>query len=154
MSTWRLRLFRLLSGISLGASVLASATAASEGVQVFQQNCAVCHQSDAQGMVGLAPPLKSGQWAKFATDRTYIPSVPLSGMNGNLQLENTTLMGVMPTQNRLSDDDIAAVINYLFITVNGQISWEPLQASDIAALRQKLPSVSHLRALRKQIVGQ
>jgi len=123
------------------------------GENIFQNNCAVCHQPQAQGMAGLAPPLKSAQWGKYATARRYVPGVLLGGMNGSIALENGNFIGVMPPQNRLSDEEIAAVANYLFVTVNAQPGWKEFKADDIAAMRQNPPAMSALRALRKQVLA-
>lgn len=141
----------LAAGLAAGA--MQAALAADLGETIFQNNCAVCHQPQAQGMAGLAPPLKSGQWAKLAAARSYVPGVLLAGMNGSLPLENGNFIGVMPTQNRLSDDEIAAVSNYLFMSVNGQAGWQPLTAAEVAALRSSTPAVGALRAQRKQAVA-
>lgn len=124
------------------------------GQQVYQAHCAVCHQADAQGAPGLAPPLQGRHWIKLASARQYVPGVLLAGMHGVLALENGNFNGVMPPQNRLSDEEIAAATNYLFINVNGQEKWPALQASDVAQLRRETPLVAQLRALRKQALAQ
>ena len=151
MKTRSFVLRAMLSVIVAGVSNLA---AADSGEQVFQSNCAVCHQPQAQGMPGLAPPLKGSRWSKFTGQRAYVPGVLLAGMNGSLPMEGDNFIGVMPTQNRLSDEDIAAVANYLFKTVNGQSDWQALTAAEIADMRKSTPSVSSLRALRKQALAQ
>lgn len=137
----------------MGVVFALPATAADLGAQVFEKHCAVCHQADAQGAAGLAPPLKGPHWAKLVDTRTYVPGVLLAGMNGTISLEGGNFTGVMPPQNSLSDDDIAAVSNYLYTSVNAQTNWKPLTAADVASLRQALPSVASLRALRKQGIG-
>lgn len=129
------------------------AGAANLGEQVFQANCAVCHQPRAEGMAGLAPPLKSGQWASLATVRGYVPGVLLGGMNGSLQLESGKFIGVMPPQNRLGDEEIAAVVNYLFAGVNGQDDWQALTPAEVGALRANPLPLAAVRALRKQAVA-
>lgn len=144
---WRPALLALLVGGAVPAG------AADLGEQVFQANCAVCHQPQAQGMPGLAPPLKSGQWAALAGVRDYVPSVLLGGMNGSLQLEGGKFMGVMPPMNRLADEQIAAVVNYLFAAVNGQDGWRPLTPAEVGALRENPAPLAALRALRKQAVA-
>lgn len=153
-----MRIVRILmpAPMALAACLMGGAMpalAANLGETIFQNNCAVCHQPQAQGMAGLAPPLKSGQWAKLAGARTYVPGVLLAGMNGSLPLENGSFIGVMPTQNRLGDDEIAAVANYLFINVNGQAGWQPLTGAEVAALRASTPAVGALRAQRKQALA-
>jgi mono/diheme cytochrome c family protein len=142
-----------LSILLLGALLALPAAAEELGKQVFQNNCAMCHQADAQGTPGLAPPLKGAQWAGLAAVRTYVPGVLLAGMNGQISLDSGNFIGVMPPQNRLSDEEIAAVSNYLVSGINAQADWKPLAASEVAGLRQSTPSVASLRALRKQGLG-
>jgi mono/diheme cytochrome c family protein len=149
-------LHKMLLGLLAGALTTGATFAATveNGEKVFQNNCAACHQAQAQGTPGLAPPLKSGQWNKFVAARNYVPGVLLAGMNGALPIESGNFVGIMPPQNRLSDEDIASVANYLFIGVNGQANWQPLSAEDVAAMRQNTPAVSSLKALRKQALSQ
>lgn len=142
-----------VSAAAVSFTLSHQAAAADLGMQVFQNNCAVCHQAEAQGMVGLAPPLKGTQWAKLNAVRQYVPGVLLVGMHGVLNLDDGTFNGVMPPKNALSDEEIAAVSNYLFSAVNAQENWQPIPATDITALRLNPPSVANLRVLRKQVIA-
>lgn len=137
----------------LMATAGGNAAAADSGEKIFQNSCAMCHQAQAQGMPGLAPPLKGSQWSKFAAARTYVPGVLLAGMNGSLPMESGNFVGVMPPQNRLSDDDIASVVNYLFGDVNAVAGWKAISSAEIATLRQATPAVSALKAQRKQALA-
>lgn len=137
------------------ASLLLAASAAHaqqvQGAQVYQSSCAMCHQDQAQGAAGLAPALKGSQWDKLAKARSYAPGVLLAGMHGPISTDEGTFNGVMPTQNRLSDEEIAAVSTYLLREVNGQ--QDAVTAAEVAALRAKPASVAELRAMRKQALA-
>lgn len=143
-----------LLALALFSAGAAAADDVPAGEKLFQSSCAMCHQAQAQGMPGLAPPLTGSHWSKLARARNYVPGVLLAGMNGSLALDGATFTGVMPTQNRLGDDEIAALANYLFIGVNGQAGWQPLTAAEVAALRKDNPGVAGLRAMRKGALAQ
>ncbi|WP_413671693.1 cytochrome c [Massilia cellulosiltytica] len=143
--------------LALAAMFVAVSTAAQaqevKGADVFRAACAMCHQAEAQGAAGLAPPLKGSYWDKLAKTGTYVPGVLLAGMHGQITTDEGPFNGVMPTQNRLADSEIAALSNYLVQDVNGVKSVPAVTADEVAKLRAKTPSVSELRALRKQALA-
>lgn len=138
----------------LSAFVLFAVGAAAAGAQeirgadVYRAACVMCHQAQGEGAAGLAPPLKGSYWGKLAATKTYVPGVLLAGIHGPIQTDAGQFMGVMPTQNRLSDAEIAAVSTYLFTDFNGQAT--VVEAAEVEKLRAKPLSVTELRALRKQ----
>lgn len=123
------------------------------GKTVYQSSCAMCHQAAGEGAAGLAPPLKNSQWEKLAREKAYLPGVLLAGMHGPIVTEQGPFNGVMPTQNRLGDEEIAAVGNYLVHELNGLKDAPAVTAADVAALRAKPASVAELRTLRKQALA-
>lgn len=142
------------------ASVLLAALAGSaahaqevKGADVYRAACAMCHQAEQQGAAGLAPPLKGSYWDKLAKARVYVPGVLLAGMHGPITTDEGPFVGVMPTQNRLSDAEIAAVTNFLVKDVNGQASVPAVEPAEVAQLRAKPAAVAELRTLRKQSVA-
>ena len=124
-----------------------------KGADVYRTSCAMCHQDQAQGAAGLAPPLKGSAWDKLAKAPAYVPGVLLAGMHGPITTDEGLFNGVMPTQNRLGDAEIAALAAYLVKEVNGQADAATPSAADVAALRAKPATVAQLRALRKQALG-
>ncbi|WP_338759347.1 cytochrome c [Massilia sp. METH4] len=124
------------------------------GAQLYQSSCAMCHQSEGQGAPSLAPPLKGPMMARLVKARAYVPGVLLAGMHGPLITDDGPFNGVMPTQNRLSDDEIAAVSSHLAQDFNGLKEQAAVTAAEVAALRAKLVKVAELRTLRKQTLGQ
>jgi mono/diheme cytochrome c family protein len=145
-------IWRLFFSMTLMVCAI-SAHAAADGEQLFKSICALCHGPQAQGTPGLAPPIKTEQWSRFADARHYVPSVMLAGMNGQLITDAGPFVGVMPPQNRLTDEEIAAVANYLLMSINGHPDWKPLTSEEVAVLRANTPTVANLRALRKQALG-
>jgi len=124
-----------------------------KGADIYRNSCAMCHQDQAQGAAGVAPPLKGSYWARLARVPAYVPGVLLAGMHGPITTDEGPFNGMMPTQNRLGDAEIAAVAAYLVRDVNGHADAVTASAADVAALRAKPASVAELRALRKQALG-
>ncbi|MRV71790.1 c-type cytochrome [Duganella sp. FT92W] len=143
--------------VILMAAMLAAAGGAGaqqvRGADIYKSSCAMCHQDQGQGAAGVAPPLKGSQWAKLARVRNYAPGVLLAGMHGPLSTDEGTFNGVMPTQNRLNDEEIAAVTAYLVSDIAGQNGAPVVVAADVAALRARPQSVAELRAVRKQALA-
>lgn len=124
-----------------------------KGIDIYRANCAMCHQEQGQGAAGVAPPLKGSYWDKLGAVRSYLPGVLLAGLHGPIQTDEGLFNGVMPTQNRLNDAEIAAVSNYLLQQFNGQAPTTAVSAGEVAKLRAKPIAVSALRAMRKEALA-
>jgi nitrite reductase (NO-forming) len=97
------------------ASAAASLAQQVRGKAVFDSSCAACHQPDGKGVAGVFPPLASSD---FFQQRPYeMAHIVLNGRSGELVVNGEHYNGVMPAQD-LSDDDIAAVINYVSVDLN------------------------------------
>lgn len=148
--------FASIASAGLAAVLLSGPIAQAQqvkGADVYNTACMMCHQAQAQGAAGLAPPLKGSYWDKLGKLPGYVPGVLLAGMHGPLATDDGQFNGVMPTQNRLSDAEIAAVSNYVVREVNGQAASPAVAAGDVTALRAKPPTVSELRGMRKKALG-
>ncbi len=107
-SMWRRTIrWGLWAGVAV-AWLIPSSTAAQEqgdpqrGREVFEQNCAMCHGSDASGMMGMHPSLRG------AVKRLSREGVEVTIRNGR------DVMPPMPAfEGRLSDEGISDVIAYL-----------------------------------------
>ncbi len=83
---------------------------------MYAANCTACHQANGQGIPGAFPPLAGGHAADLANaegGREYLVSSLLYGVQGELVVNGTSYAGVMPAWQQLSDDQIAAVLNYV-----------------------------------------
>ncbi|MCQ9156530.1 c-type cytochrome [Acidomonas methanolica] len=121
----------------LAFTFLASSAYCDEtGRDLFLNNCSACHQANGDGQAGLAPPLTNKRlWRGLGDDRTkYIASIALNGLVGKIVSDGETYSGLaMPSQNRLTDSELALVANYIFNNLNGIASH--VTADDFARTR-------------------
>lgn len=118
-----------------GAPAAAPTFDATEGAQLFSQNCAVCHQANGEGIAGVFPPLK-GNAVVLAADPTQQIHVILEGLHG-ANVGGTVYPGQMPSfKSVLTDSQIANIVDH------ERTSWgnnSPLATStEVAAERAKL----------------
>ena len=105
----------VLLAASLPVQAQSGAANADAGSRVYAANCAACHQAGGTGMAGAFPPL-AGHFPdllKRADGRSYVEKVLLFGLEGEISVNGSNFAGAMPPWNALSDDDIAAVLNYV-----------------------------------------
>ena len=79
------------------------------GKNVYEHNCAACHQMSGQGIPGSFPPLAGSDYLrnKQASIRTV-----LHGLKGPVTVNGKQFNGVMPALG-LSDSEIANVLTYI-----------------------------------------
>jgi len=110
----------------------------SRGKQVYEQVCGLCHGNDGLGKPGQAPPLAGSEWVN-AKGIQRLAHIPLSGLNGSLQVEGKDWnMSMAPMGAALSDADLAAVLSYI------RSSWgnkgDAVTADQIKAVRASIGS--------------
>ncbi len=114
------------------------------GQDLYQQNCAACHQPTGVGLPGAFPPLAKSDY--IAKDPSVLIDVTLKGRQGKMTVNGVEYNNVMPAMSHLSDKDLAAIITYVLN------SWDnpggTVQMSKVAAYRK----ASGLEA--KQAAGQ
>lgn len=81
------------------------------GKGVYQRTCIVCHQPDGTGMEGTYPPLAKSDY--LLADKYRAIHQVLKGSSYPITVNTKTYNGVMPSQKNLTDDDVAAVLNYV-----------------------------------------
>jgi mono/diheme cytochrome c family protein len=89
----------------------AAAPGGVDGRQLFTANCAACHQAAGTGVAGVFPPLDGSEWVTGSP--RVLANILLHGVDGELTVKGTVYKGAMPGFARLSDDELAAVANYL-----------------------------------------
>ena len=118
---------------------LAEGVSAQMGEAVYRDNCALCHQTGAQGLAGQFPRLAGRIAATAATHagREYLIEVLLNGMAGRITVDDTPIQGVMPSFRTLSDEQIAAVLSYLAGLAPSARKPVRFRVIESAALRQQ-----------------
>lgn len=128
-------------GLMLGAC-LGGSTLAAKGAEVYNANCAACHQPTGKGVPGAFPPLAghfSALLAAGAAGRTYVEHVALYGLAGKIVVDGMTYNGAMPAQKQLSDADLAAALNYVATSWGNKLpkGQKPFVAAELTKLRAK-----------------
>jgi mono/diheme cytochrome c family protein len=135
-----------------GAGTVA-ASAAADGLGVFNDTCIACHQEDGKGKPGEFPPLAGNHDLFLSAD--FPAYVVLNGIEGPLNVEDQSFDNVMPAFDFLSDDEIAAVIDYVRSTW-GNDSIRPdgmtVSAAQVAELRSKTMEGTDVTALRQSLM--
>lgn len=131
-----------------------NAASVEAGSQVYVTNCVACHQAGGTGMAGAFPPLAGHvpDLLKRTDGRTYVGKVLLFGLEGEISVDGRNYAGTMPAWQALSDNDIAAVLNYVSNAWdNGKslrADFKPFTAAEIKALRTLKLSSTAVYALR------
>jgi mono/diheme cytochrome c family protein len=149
----------LVSALAVPAKAQSGGVSADAGSRVYTTNCAACHQAGGTGMAGAFPPL-AGHFPdllKREDGRSYVGKVLLFGLEGEISVNGNNYAGAMPPWNVLSDDDIAAVLNYVGNAWdNGKslpADFKPFSSDEIKALRSPELSSAQVYALRSGAAG-
>ncbi len=96
------------------ADALTLAQSGNAGEAVFNANCASCHQATGLGLAAVFPPLVGHLPSVYNADggRDYLVDTVLYGMQGQIKVDGASYNSVMPAWAQLSDDDLAAALNY------------------------------------------
>ena len=149
MSWWRWRSALLASwAIAALQPIQASDNGSvrySAGAASFQSNCVVCHGRDGAGSPSLAPPLTNYPARYIATPegRRQLAMTVVYGMFGDITVEQKHYNFKMPEFAKLSDDALAAVVNFVvFDLAHASEDSTPLSAVEVAAERSQ-PAVAN-----------
>jgi len=118
------------------AEVAAGGTDAlmAKGEAVFLGNCAACHQPTGLGLPGAFPPLAGSDFLQG--DRKAVLATALFGRSGPITVNNAEYNGTMPSMGHLTDEDLAAVLTYVFGSWGNDGA--AVSAEEVAALRVEL----------------
>ncbi len=103
------------------------------------------------GAPGLAPPLVSPVLANAASKQKDYPAlVVIHGLSGPLPLAGGgSLTSAMPAQQGLGDDDIAAVVNYVYRLNHAKTT---ITSADVARLRGQPVDNGALKRIRAELM--
>jgi nitrite reductase (NO-forming) len=99
------------------AAAQAAAPRRIDGKDLFEKNCAMCHQAQGQGLEGVFPPLAKSDFLKRMTDREDRKEwleILLKGRQGKITVNGKEYDGVMtPAGLSLSDEEIASLMTFV-----------------------------------------
>jgi mono/diheme cytochrome c family protein len=147
----------VLAILTLGVATVGDVAHADTGQQLFDNNCAVCHQAGGVGVAGQFPRLagRANIIAASTAGRAYLVQLLLNGMSGSVTVDGSRIMGVMPSFTQLSDADAASILTYVsHLNTPSKTKPVPFTAHEVASLR-KAPrlSASDQAALRAKLAS-
>jgi len=124
----------LAAAICLAATGAAPDAVMADAAQLFETNCAFCHQAGGVGVPGQFPRLagRAGDIASKPDGKKFLPLVLLNGMSGRVTVDGEQILGIMPGFDSMSDDDMAALLSYLTGLDHAPVTYT---AEDIKAAR-------------------
>ena len=82
-----------------------------KGKQIYNLQCAVCHQLDGRGVPGTHPPLIQTPWVNGSKERLI--KIILNGLQEKIRVKGDIYDNVMPAMAHLSDEEISNVLSYI-----------------------------------------
>lgn len=87
------------------------------GKELYEQNCANCHQKDGKGLQNLYPPIAGSDYLK---DKEKVIYAIKNGLSGEILVNGKKYNQPMPANNQLTNLDIAEVVTYIYNEWNGE----------------------------------
>ena len=87
------------------------------GKEVYELNCANCHQKDGKGLQSLYPPVAGSDYLKNKEKVIYILK---NGLSGEILVNGKKYNQPMPANNQLTNLDIAEVVTYIYNEWNAE----------------------------------
>jgi mono/diheme cytochrome c family protein len=127
-------------------------TAKLDGKTVYHQSCATCHGPEGRGQPGYFPPLAGNP--DLLKDRVFPVLVVLNGISGPITVEGQSYNGSMPAFDHLSNDEIAAVVNFVHDAWGNDSKtsqMKPVTPELVAQQRKHALSPSEVHARREKV---
>ncbi len=87
------------------------------GKELYEQNCANCHQKDGKGLQNLYPAIAGSDYLK---DKEKVIYIIKNGLSGEILVNGKKYNQPMPANNQLTNLDIAEVVTYIYNEWNGE----------------------------------
>ena len=87
------------------------------GADLYEANCAGCHQTNGEGIEGTFPPLAGNP---AATDSEYVATVITDGKTGEIEVLGVTYDSAMPAVASLSGGELDAVVAHVVELAGGE----------------------------------
>ena len=108
--------------------------------RLYNQNCMACHQQHGEGSQTF-PPLAKSEWV--SGDKDTLIKIQLLGLTGPIEVRNKIYDGIaMPSNARLSNEDIAHILTYIRTTPSWGNNSTPVTADEVAKVREELEDIN------------
>jgi mono/diheme cytochrome c family protein len=87
------------------------------GKEIYEKNCANCHQKDGKGLQNLYPPIAGSDFLK---NKEQVILAIKSGISGEIVVNGKKYNQPMPANNQLQNLDIAEVVTYIYNEWGGE----------------------------------
>ncbi|AFK04817.1 hypothetical protein Emtol_3691 [Emticicia oligotrophica DSM 17448] len=87
------------------------------GKELYEQNCANCHQKDGTGFKELYPPIVGSEYLK---DKSQVISIIKNGLSGEIVVKGKKYNQPMPANHSLTNLDIAEITTYIYAEWQGE----------------------------------
>lgn len=81
------------------------------GKEIYEKNCANCHQKDGKGLQNLYPPIAGSDFLK---NKEKVIWLIKNGISGEILVNGKKYNQPMPANNQLQNLDIAEVVTYIY----------------------------------------
>ena len=81
------------------------------GKEIFERNCANCHQKDGKGLQNLYPPIAGSDYLK---NKSAVILAIKNGLTGEIIVNGKSYNQPMPANSHLQNLDIAEVVTYMY----------------------------------------
>jgi len=141
---------------ALALILVAGLALAQAGQKAYQTYCQSCHQSTGAGIPNAFPPLAGHVPEILAKKdgRTYLISVVLYGLQGEIAVKGQKYNGMMPPFGaQLKDKDVAEVLNYIATSWGNKLpaGQKPFTEAEVKAVRAKTLTPQQVLELRKKL---
>ena len=82
-----------------------------EGILVYKNNCANCHQNKGQGLAALYPPIAHSD---YLVNKKSVICLIRYGQQGPIKVNGKAYNRPMPAQPQLSDLEVAELVTYIY----------------------------------------
>lgn len=148
--------FAVLASTALAGGTLYAAEAAEPGAKIYADECAGCHDAAGAGIAGFGSPLAGPTAArlKAAAGRIYLAQVLVHGIAGVFEMDGQRQFAAMPAAGALTDEQLAAVLNYVLRVQNAKTlaaDFTPFTAAEITAARAAVRSPRELHRIKLEL---
>lgn len=133
---------------------------ATEGRQIYNDRCAVCHLADGKGRGGedeegngFPPLIGMSEWLATREGQLYVAHAIIYGPYGSVVVGDKIYYGLMPRFNiRFTDQQIVAVVRYIAEVINKPApGYRPIDIPVVQAARRLPDDMSALELERNEL---